>query len=47
MQATATGPNSSMGEAMTMIASVGEQGGKLKTMLGMLAKGVALIGLIF
>lgn len=47
MQATATGENSTMGETMKLINEVGEKGGKLKTMLGRIAKGVTLIGSVF
>ena len=47
MQVTKTGERSTMGEAMKLISEVGEKGGKLKAMLGMIAKSVTLIGAIF
>lgn len=47
MQAVETGEHSTMGETMKLINEVGEKGGKLKRMLGNIAKGVTLIGGIF
>ena len=43
MQVTATGAESSMGQAMALIQGVGEQGGKLKAMLKTLARTIALV----
>lgn len=47
MQAVETGEHSTMGETMKLINEVGQKGGKLKTMLGDIAKGVTLIAGVF
>lgn len=47
MQVTRTGEKSTLGETMKLVSDVGEKGGKLKTMLRMVANSVTLVASIF
>ena len=47
MQVTHTGARSSIGKSMKLINEVGVKGGKLKTMLGNLARSIAAIAAVF